>query len=297
MTNDVPDNSEEPVPCIALSKNDSYVMSACGGKISLFNMMTFKVMATFMAPPPASTFLVFHPQDNNIIAIGMEDASIHFYNVRVDEVKHKLKGHQKRITGLAFSTHLNILVSSSADGQLCFWRIDTWDKKKTLPIQLPAGKAPVGDTRVYFHSDQVHLLVCHESQLALYDASKMELIRQWVPQESSTSISSATYSCNSQLVYAAFTDGSIGVFDADSLRLRCRIASSAYQPSSNSQNTYPFVIAAHPQEPNQFAIGMSDGSIKVIEPIGGRWGVSASVDNRTTSPSITNNSNSEQLQR
>jgi hypothetical protein len=43
-------------------------------------------MATFMAPPPASTFLVFHPQDNNIIAIGMEDASIHFYNVRVDEV-------------------------------------------------------------------------------------------------------------------------------------------------------------------------------------------------------------------
>lgn len=43
MTNDVPDNSEEAVPCIALSKNDSYVMSACGGKISLFNMMTFKV--------------------------------------------------------------------------------------------------------------------------------------------------------------------------------------------------------------------------------------------------------------
>jgi hypothetical protein len=43
MTNDVPDGSEEPVPCIALSKNDSYVMSACGGKISLFNMMTFKV--------------------------------------------------------------------------------------------------------------------------------------------------------------------------------------------------------------------------------------------------------------
>lgn len=43
-------------------------------------------MATFMSPPPSSTFLVFHPQDNNIIAIGMEDATIHFYNVRVDEV-------------------------------------------------------------------------------------------------------------------------------------------------------------------------------------------------------------------
>ncbi|KAK7843301.1 cyclin-l1-1 [Quercus suber] len=63
---------EESVPCITLSKNYSYVMSACGGKVSLFNMMTFKVshsihvMTTFMPAPPASTFLAFHPQDNNI---------------------------------------------------------------------------------------------------------------------------------------------------------------------------------------------------------------------------------------
>jgi hypothetical protein len=44
MTNDINDsNTEDAVPCFALSKNDSYVMSASGGKISLFNMMTFKV--------------------------------------------------------------------------------------------------------------------------------------------------------------------------------------------------------------------------------------------------------------
>ncbi|KAF7837781.1 topless-related protein 2 [Senna tora] len=308
MTNDVPDNSEEAVPCIALSKNDSYVMSACGGKISLFNMMTFKVMTTFMPPPPASTFLVFHPQDNNILAIGMEDSTIHIYNVRVDEVKSKLKGHQKRITGLAFSTSLNILVSSGADAQICFWSIDSWDKKKSLSMPIPNGKAPIGDTRVQFHSDQVHLLVCHETQIAIYDASKMELIRQWVPQDTlSSSIASATYSCNSQLVYATFTDGNIGVFDAESLRLRCRIASSAYLPqtsSNSSQIVYPLVVTAHPQEPNQLAVGLTDGSIKVIEPLDseGRWGVTAPVDNgmpngRTASPSITNNSNPEQLQR
>ena len=46
MTNDISDtNPEDAVPCFALSKNDSYVMSASGGKISLFNMMTFKVSA------------------------------------------------------------------------------------------------------------------------------------------------------------------------------------------------------------------------------------------------------------
>ena len=43
-------------------------------------------MTTFMPPPPAATFLAFHPQDNNIIAIGMDDSSIQIYNVRVDEV-------------------------------------------------------------------------------------------------------------------------------------------------------------------------------------------------------------------
>ncbi|XP_039015604.1 topless-related protein 2-like [Hibiscus syriacus] len=120
MTNDVPKNFEDTVPCIGLSKNDSYVMSACGGKVSLFNMMTFKVMTTFMAPPPDSTFLAFHPQDSNIIAIGMDDSAIHIYNVMVDEVKTKLKGHQKRISGLAFSTNLNVLVSSAADAHVCF---------------------------------------------------------------------------------------------------------------------------------------------------------------------------------
>ncbi|XP_044498698.1 topless-related protein 2-like isoform X2 [Mangifera indica] len=307
MTNDVPENLEEAVPCIALSKNDSYVMSACGGKVSLFNLMNFKVMTTFMPPPPASTFLVFHPKDNNIIAVGMEDSTIQIYNVRVDEVKTILKGHQKHITGLAFSTSLNILISSGADAQIIFWNTDTWEKRKSVTIQLPAGKAPVGDTRVQFHSDQIHLLVCHETQLALYDAAKMECLTQWVPQDKlSSPISCAVYSCNSQLIYATFTDGNIGVFDADSLRLRCRIAPSAYiaQASSNSQTVYPLVVTAHPQEPNQLGVGLTDGSIKVIEPseTERKWGIAVPVENGTESSraatsSATNNPTQEQLQR
>lgn len=34
------------------------------------------------------------------------------------QVKSKLKGHQKRVTGLAFSSVLNVLVSSGADAQV-----------------------------------------------------------------------------------------------------------------------------------------------------------------------------------
>lgn len=43
-------------------------------------------MTTFMPPPPAATFVAFYPQDNNIVAIGIDDSSIDIYNVRFDEV-------------------------------------------------------------------------------------------------------------------------------------------------------------------------------------------------------------------
>ncbi|PON51665.1 Topless-like WD40 repeat containing protein [Parasponia andersonii] len=289
MTNDVTDtNPEEAVPCFALSKNDSYVMSASGGKISLFNMMTFKTMTTFMPPPPAATFLAFHPQDNNIIAIGMDDSTIQIYNVRVDEVKSKLKGHSKRITGLAFSHVLNMLVSSGADAQICVWNSDGWEKQRNRFLQIPPGRTPSSqsDTRVQFHQDQMHFLVVHESQLAIYETTKLECTKQWIPRESSASISHATFSCDSQLVYACFLDATVCVFSAANLRLRCRINPSAYLPANISiSNVQPLVIAAHPQEPNEFALGLSDGGVHVFEPLEseGKWGVPPPVENGSAS--------------
>ncbi|KZV51494.1 topless-related protein 1-like [Dorcoceras hygrometricum] len=306
MSNDTNDvkTSEDSVSCIALSKNDSYVMSGSGGKVSLFNMMTFKVMTTFMPPPPAATYLAFHPQDNNIIAIGMEDSTIQIYNVRVDEVKTKLKGHQKRISGLAFSQGLNILVSSGADAQaslprpvtmqLCVWSMDGWEKKKSRPIQAPPGYSSplVGETRVQFHNNQSHLLVVHESQIAIYDA-QLECSRSWYPRDTlSAGISSAIYSCDGMMIITGFCDGAVGLFDAESLNLRCRIAPTAYLSSVSSNNVaFPVVIAAHPSDPNQFALGMNDGAVHVIEPSDAetKWGGSTPQDNGTL-PSIPSSS-------
>lgn len=64
----------------------------------------------------------------------------------------------------------------------------------------------------------------------------------------------------------------------------------------------PLVITAHPQEPNQIAVGLSDGSVKVLEtpePFR-RWGVTekAGTENgRPSSASAANNSGSDQIQR
>ncbi|KAI3495960.1 hypothetical protein L1887_38308 [Cichorium endivia] len=304
MTNDVSGtNPEDAVPCFALSKNDSYVMSASGGKISLFNMMTFKTMTTFMAPPPAATFLAFHPQDNNIIAIGMEDSSIQIYNVRVDEVKTKLKGHHKRITGLAFSNLLNVLVSSGADSQLCVWNTNGWEKQTSKHLQIPAGRvaAPLADTRVQFHQDQTHLLAVHETQIAVFEAPKLESSKQWFPQETSGLITHATYSCDSQSIYVGFEDGSVGILIASNLRLRCRISSTAYLPSNPNLRVHPLVIAAHPSDADQFALGLSDGGVCVIEPLEseGKWGTSPPLENGVGPSGTTGNAGgtTDQAQR
>ncbi|XP_078443222.1 protein TPR3-like [Wolffia australiana] len=274
MTNEIDDtNPEEAVHCFALSKNDSYVMSASGGKISLFNMMTFKTMTTFMPPPPAATFLAFHPQDNNIIAIGMEDSTIQIYNVRIDEVKTKLKGHQKRITGLAFSNSQNVLVSSGADAQLIVWNTDGWEKRASKFLQIPSGRplSSLQDTRVQFHQDQTQFLAIHESQIAIYEPNKLDCLNQWTPREVNVIITHAAYSCDSEMVYASFSDGSIAVFSSPSLRQRCRISPSAYLASAISPSVHGVAVAAHPSEASQFAVGLSDGGVVVLEPPDSDW--------------------------
>lgn len=43
----------------------------------------------------------------------------------------------------------------------------------------------------------------------------------------------------------------------------------------------PLVVAAHPQNPNQFALGLTDGGVVIIEPpeSEGRWLVHKGDDN------------------
>ncbi|XP_062210622.1 protein TPR3 isoform X2 [Phragmites australis] len=305
MTNDTADsNPEEAVHCFALSKNDSYVMSASGGKISLFNMMTFKTMTTFMPPPPAATFLAFHPQDNNIIAIGMDDSTIQIYNVRIDEVKSKLRGHSKRITGLAFSNVLNVLVSSGADAQLCVWNTDGWEKQKNRFLQIPSGRpSNILDTRVQFHQDQMHFLVVHETQIAIYDTTRLEPVKQWPVRENTAPITHATFSCDSQLIYASFMDATVCIFNASSLRLQCRILPASYLPQNISSSVHPVVVAAHPSEASQFALGLTDGGVYVLEPLESerKWGNTPPAENGSTSnlstPAPNGASSSDQPER
>nr|CAD1840129.1 unnamed protein product [Ananas comosus var. bracteatus] len=180
-------------------------------------------MHKIMHSPSAVTFLACYPQDNNILAIGMRDSTIQIVNIRFDEVKAKLQGHQDKITGLVFSSKLNILISSAAD---------------TL----------------------VHLLAITKTQLAVYDAATLELLKQWQPENGQ--ITDGTYSCDGQMIYASLMDG-VYTFTSD-LDVGRRIRPEAYK-NPQIPNVYPVVIAAHPSKPTQFALGLSDGHVQVLE--------------------------------
>ncbi|KAF5743338.1 hypothetical protein HS088_TW09G01405 [Tripterygium wilfordii] len=274
--------TEETLSCFALSKNDSYLMSASRGKLSLYNLLTFKTMTTIMPPPPVATCVAFYPQDNNAVAIGMDDSTIIIYSFHLAKVISKLESHSQPVTGLAFSNILKVLVSSGADAQIVLWNVDGWGKQKSRSLKFPPIKKITGtfsDTFIQFHQDQTHFLIVHDTHLAIYEAKNLQRVKQWVPGNS-TSISHATFSSDSQIVYACFMDGTISIFDASNLELHCQIASTEnLHPSSSSSNVYPCVTAAHPQKPTQFAVGLTDGGVIVLEPPkpGGKWGYAAAI--------------------
>jgi len=61
---------------------------------------------------------------------------------------------------------------------------------------------------------------------------------QWVSGEFSAPISDATFSCDNQMVYASFVDGSVAIFYALNLELHCRINPTAYVPCNARYTIY-----------------------------------------------------------
>lgn len=278
MTNDEAAGEEPVLPCMAVSRNDSYVLSASGGKVSLFNLLSFKIMAAFMPPPPAASCLAFHLEDNNIIAIGRDDGSLLIYNVRLDDVKVQLKGHDAMISGLAFSTKHKCLVSVSSDSKLCVWDTtnDSYSKKlerSMLSGKLLGGSTEVGRVCCMFSTKHEHLLVVRPDGLDLLNVPEFEKVASWTLQGKLTApITSGCFSCDAKQVFCGFRDGRMAVFDGAKLSLTC-----CFHPKVVGEGLYPTAMASHtkPGQSSQFALGLSNGNVLVLEPKAGStqpWG-------------------------
>ncbi|XP_054793941.1 protein TOPLESS-like isoform X1 [Prosopis cineraria] len=258
---------EESIGCFAISKNDSYLISTSGGVISLFNMLSFKTMTTFMSPPPMATSISFCPRDNNVLAVGFDDSSIFIYNVRTSKIIRKLKGHTTRVTSLAFSNTLNVLVSAEVNSQIFLWNIEGWEKLKGRYLQIPAQRKPEvpSDTHIQFHPEQINFLAVQNSHLAIYEAQELTCVIQWVPVLPVV-ISQAVFSSDGMDIYAGFADGTIIIFDALNLQPLCRINPTSYLSPASSESICLLAVAANPVKAGQFTVGLSDGNVYVMEP-------------------------------
>lgn len=60
------------------------------------------------------------------------------------------------------------------------WSLDGWKKQAGTFLKNPAGRVskPLAQTRIKFQKDQIHLLVIHDTQLAIYEASKLKCLKQ-----------------------------------------------------------------------------------------------------------------------
>lgn len=49
----------------------------------------------------------------------------------------------------------------------------------------------------------------------------------------------------------------------------------------HSSRVYPLVVTAHPTDPNQLALGLTDGGVHVLEPLEseGKWGTLPPLEN------------------
>ncbi|XP_076944870.1 topless-related protein 4-like [Bidens hawaiensis] len=263
MTNDIKDvNLEDRLASLAVSDNHCYAVSTSGGEISLYNLVTFKVNYH-------DNIHSFFFSYNNIVIAGMLDGSIIVYNAKDSKIIKTFKGHEKCVTGLAFVLARNTLISTGTDGQLCLWDADSWKIRTSQFIEFPARitNRPHAPTRVHLNLAQTHFMVVHEKQITVFDGHNMGSCIKWAPRDTSGAITDAAYSCDGESIFVCVEDGSVGVLAANAVELKCWINCAAYMPSNCSViRAQANTISAHPNKPNQFALGVSDGAVYVLEP-------------------------------
>lgn len=66
--------------------------------------------------------------------------------------------------------------------QIILWSTEKWEKRKSCPLQLPAGRATTSaansGARLQYNFDQVHVLASNETQISIYDTIKLQCVKQ-----------------------------------------------------------------------------------------------------------------------
>ncbi|KAJ0986533.1 hypothetical protein J5N97_004889 [Dioscorea zingiberensis] len=192
---------------------------------------------------------------NDGYLMSLSGGPISLYNTKLRKVRFNLTGHNRRITSLALSPTLNLLVSSGEDAQICTWNLSEIEEPQENRIlkRMPRGRvSTLVMKKVQFHPDGMHFLAVCKRQLLTFKASELKLLHR---MKSPRAITDATYSCDGQSIYCSFEDGSVVVLST-LLDCKCWISQKTYLHQPISLSVIPHAIAAHPKIPNQFCSGI-----------------------------------------
>ncbi|KAJ0080032.1 hypothetical protein Patl1_24477 [Pistacia atlantica] len=159
--------------------------------------------------------------------------------------------------------NIQFIFPTAIDGKIKAWLYDCLGSR--VDYDAPGHWC----TMMAYSADGIRLFSCGTSKEG--ESHLVEWNEEGAIKRTYSGFRNAIYSCDGLLVYAGFWDGAVGIFDADNFRLGCRIAASASVPPPlsackihHSLTIYilqqqHYHIAAHPSEPNQILLRMSDG--------------------------------------
>ncbi|THG13733.1 hypothetical protein TEA_019667 [Camellia sinensis var. sinensis] len=183
----------------------------------------------------------------------------------------------------ALSKNDSYLISTSG-GQVSLFNIATF---KTMAIFIFAPPVPMY-VAFYPHDNNIIAIGMDDSTVLIYDTRANEII-VWQCNKSISKKSSLlqlpTGRSTKKLseIEVQFHQDQIHFLVVHELKLAVHVI-------------YPLVVATNPNEPNQFALGLTDGTVCVYELLesDGEWGEKSQCNNSTTLPAIESSSNQHQ---
>jgi len=231
---------EEEILCLDVGpKGDVVVVGTNEGMVKLINAQTGKLETNITRAPGPIRAVAFSPSGKHI-ACGTDGHAIRLVSAEDVGDMNMLKGHKAPIHDLAWSPKGNMLVSSSCDGSVIFWKISTGTPVKTFP-RLLAKSIPeetVGPRKFSLSwNPVVEDLVAIGTQEGLVIIEAGDAWRKHVLNGSNQikKTASAAWAPNGEFVISADQIGNFSLFQVTKGgRKECKLAARELQDGSET---------------------------------------------------------------
>ena len=203
---------------VSLSRNGETLMDIdySSNAIHLWNIHTGKHKKTFQGHKKSIVEARLSPDGKHLMSWTVYNSTIRLWNISTGELK-KLKGPKKQVSGVAFSSDEETLVSWGVDNKskiIQLWDVETLHRKQTLEGDWMYIGARYLDRKTFAGLDwnsiyepvRLHLLDISTGEYTVKEIMPKKAVSEARTRE----VSSASFSPDGRTIAIIFTDWSIG---------------------------------------------------------------------------------------